>query len=74
MLKVYKNIRGYDMKYVEYKKMCRKAWSRKYSYLCIDMAKNKKEGKYRIFNENKNRYIDYVCETEIFQFLKCCFY
>ena len=30
------------------------------------MTKNKNEGKYRIFNENKNTYIECVCETEAF--------
>ena len=41
------------MIYDEFKETCRVAWSEKYNYLCIDMTKNKNEGKYRIFNENK---------------------
>ena len=31
------------------------------------MTKNKNEGKYRFFNESKNTYIEYVCESEAFQ-------
>ena len=46
--------------------MCHKAWSEKNSYLCIDMTKNKNEGKYRIFNEIKTTYRGCICETEIF--------
>ena len=34
--------------------------------LCIDMAKNKNESKYRIFNENKNTYIECICESGAF--------
>ena len=30
------------------------------------MTKNKNEGKYRIFNENKTTYIDCIPETEAF--------
>ena len=39
---------------------------RKYNYLCIDMTKNKNESKYRIFNESKTTYIDFIPETEPF--------
>ena len=60
------DIGAYDMKYDEFKEMCHKAWDEKYKYLCIDMAKNKNEGKYRIFNESKTTYIECICETEAF--------
>ena len=39
---MYYDIAAYDMKYDEFKKMCHKAWSERYNYLCIDMTKNKK--------------------------------
>ena len=39
---MYKDIRGYDMKYDEVKEMCREAWSKKFNDLCIDMFRNKK--------------------------------
>ena len=38
----------------------------KFIYLCIDMTKNKSEGKYRIFIESKNTYIDFIPEKEPF--------
>ena len=55
---LYKDVGGYDMEYGEFRKTCRTAWSETFNYLCIDMTKNKKECKYRIFNENKNTYIE----------------
>ena len=55
---MYYDIGAYDMKYDEFKEMCHKAWSEGFNYRCIDMTKNKNEGKYRIFNENKNTYIE----------------
>ena len=63
---MYYDIVAYDMKYDELKEMCHKAWDEKYKYLCIDMAKNKNEGKYCIFNESKTTYIECICETEPF--------
>ena len=63
---MYHDIGAFDMIYDEVKEMCRVAWSEKFNYLCIDMIKNKNEGKYRIFNESKNTYIDCICETEAF--------
>ena len=63
---MYYDIGAYDMKYDEFKEICLKAWDEKYNYICIDMTKNKNEGKYRIFNENKTTYIECECETEPF--------
>ena len=63
---MYYDIGAYDMKYDEFKEMCHKAWDEKFNYLCIDMGKNKNEGKYRIFNESKTTYKDCICETEPF--------
>ena len=51
---IYQDIRAFDMIYEEFKEMCRVAWGEKLNYLCIDMTKNKNEGKYPIFNEIKN--------------------
>ena len=47
--------------------MCHKAWSERFNYLCVDMTKNKKEGKYRIFNESKTTCIECIPETEPFE-------
>ena len=63
---MYYDIGAYDMKYDEFKEMCHKGWDEKYNYLCIDVTKNKNEGKYRIFNESKTTYIDCIPETEPF--------
>ena len=63
---MYYDIGAYDMKYDEFREMCHKTWSEKFIYLCIDMSKNKNEGKYRIFNENKTTYFECICETEAF--------
>ena len=63
---MYYDIGAYDMKYEELKEMCHKAWDERFNYLCIDMTKNKTEGKYRIFNESKTTYIDCIPESEPF--------
>ena len=63
---MYYDIGAYDMKYDEFKEMCHKAWDEKFNYLCIDMTKNKNDGKYRIFNESKTTYIDCIPETNPF--------
>ena len=63
---MYYDIGAYDMKYDEFKEMCHKAWSERFNYLCIDVTKNRDNGKYRIFNESKTTYIDCIPETEPF--------
>ena len=63
---MYYDIGAYDMKFDEFKEMCHKAWDERFNYLCIDMTKNKNDGKYRIFKENRPTYIDCICETEAF--------
>ena len=63
---LYYDIGAYDMKYDEIKEMSHKAWDEKYNYLCIDMTKNKNDGKYRIFNESKPTYIDCIPENKPF--------
>ena len=63
---MYHDIGVVDMIYDEFKAMCRVAWGEKYNYLCNDMAKNKIEGKYRIFNESKTTCFDCIPETEPF--------
>ena len=63
---MYKDIRGYDMNYDEFKEMFRVAWSEKFNYFGIEMTKNKNEGKIRNTNESKITYIECVCESEAF--------
>ena len=63
---MYYDIGAYDMNYDEFKLMCHKAWDEKYNYLCIDVTRNKNEGKYRTFNESKTTYIVCIPENEHF--------
>ena len=46
--------------------MCHIAWIEKFNYPCIDMTKNKKEGKHRFFKESKDTYIGCIPESEPF--------
>ena len=66
---MYHDIGAFDMIYDEFEEMCRVAWSEKFNYLCIDMTKNKNDGKHRIFNESKTTYTDCIPETEPFKTL-----
>ena len=52
--------------------MCHKAWDERFNYICVDMTKNKNEGKYCIFNENKATCIECIRKTEDFKAFKCC--
>ena len=63
---MYYDTGAYDMKDDEFKEMCHKAWDERFNYLCIDMTKNKNEGKYRISNESKTIYTECIPETEAF--------
>ena len=63
---IYRDTGAHDMLFSEFKQMCREAWSEKFNYLCIDMTKNKNEGKNRIFNESKNTYIECIQKTASF--------
>ena len=60
---MYYDFGAYDMNYDEFKQMCYKAWYERSNYLCIDMTKNKNEGKYRIFNESKTTYFECIPES-----------
>ena len=64
---MYYDIGAYNMKYNYSNEMWHVAWSEKFNYLCIDMTKNKNEGKYRIFNESKTTYIECIPESEPFR-------
>ena len=61
---MYKDIRAYDIAYLEFKERCRNAWRERFSYLCNDMTKTENEGNYRIFKDIKNTYIECLPETE----------
>ena len=55
-----------DREYKEYKKLCRKAWSEKLNYLYIDMTRDKKECKYRMFNQSKTTFFECIPKSEVF--------
>ena len=63
---MYYDIGAYVMKNDEFKEMCQNAWCVRFNYVCIDMNKNENEGIYRIFNESRTTYIEWVPETERF--------
>ena len=63
---MYHDIGAFDMIYDEFKEMCRVSWDERFNYLCIDMTKNKNEGKYRIFNESKTTYFECIPGSEPF--------
>ena len=63
---MYYDIGAYDMQYDEFRHMCHKAWNERVKYLCIDMSRNKKDGKYRFFNESRTTYIECTPESENF--------
>ena len=64
---MHQDIGAFDMIYNEFKEMCRVAWGKKINYLCIDMTKNKKGAKYRIFNGSKTTYLECIPESEPFK-------
>ena len=63
---IYRDVAGYDMNYDEFKELCRKSWEDDYNYLCIDRSKKRDQGKYCIFNESKNTYLEATPQTKHF--------
>ena len=61
---MYQDVGAFDMKYDEFKEICRVAWGEKFNNLCID--RTRKEGKYRIFNASKTAYFECIPESEPF--------
>ena len=63
---IYTDVAGYDMNYDEFKDLCRKSWEEDHNYLYIDRSKKRDQGKYCIYNESKNSYIECTPETKPF--------
>ena len=63
---IYRDVAGYDMKYDEFKEICRKSWEEDYIYLCIDRSKKRDQGKNCICNESKRTYIEATTQTRPF--------
>ena len=49
---IYRDIAGFDMYYVEFKSLCKKAWTEKYNSLLINRLEDKHGYKYKICNES----------------------
>ena len=63
---IYRDVAGYDMKYDEFKELCKKSWDEYYNYLYIDRSKKRDQGKYFICNESKKTYIEATPQTKPF--------
>ena len=63
---IYRDVAGYDMKYDEFKDLCRKSWEEDYNYLYIDRSKKRNQGRYCICNESKKAYIEATPATKPF--------
>ena len=63
---IYRYVAGYDMKYDEFKDLCRKSWEEDYNYLCIDRSKKRDQGRYCISNESRKTYIQAIPQTKPF--------
>ena len=59
----------YDMKYDEFKQICCKTWKETFNYLCIDKARNKKEGKYRFSKKVQTHILNGYLKVKVFSFL-----
>ena len=60
--RIYGDVAGYD----EYKELCRKSWEEDSKYLYIDRSKKRDQGKYCIYHESKNTYIEATPRTKPF--------
>ena len=54
-----------DMKYCGIRVICREAWIENFNYLYIDMTRDKKESKYRNFNERKKKFFNFCFHLKI---------
>ena len=54
------------MSYDELKQLCRKSTEEKYKYLCIEISKNRDQGRDFFCNESKSTYIEGTLETTPF--------
>ena len=63
---IYRDVAGYDMKYDEFKELCRKSREEGYNYLFIDRSKKRDQGKYCICNESKKNLYKATPQTKPF--------
>ena len=62
----HRNLGFYDMDYYEFEQICRRSWEEDSKYLCIDIPKKGDHGRYCIYNESKNTYVECTPEAESF--------
>ena len=63
---IYRDVAGYDMKYDEFKELCRKSREEDHNCPYIDRSKNRDHGKYCICKESKKTYIEATPQTKPF--------
>ena len=63
---IYTKFGGYDMNYDEFEELCRNSWEGDYNYLWFDRSKKTDQGRYCIYNESKNIYIDCIPDAKRF--------
>ena len=51
---IYRNVGEYDMKYDEFKQICKSSWEEEYEYLCTDSSKKRDQGRHSTCIENKD--------------------
>ena len=62
---LHQDVAGHDMSYVEFKNLCREAWSEEFSYLKIERNKIREE-RYSICNQSNPQYKDFKPATKPF--------
>ena len=63
---IYRDVGGYDMRYDEFKAICRISWKDDYTYLCIDRSTKRDQGRNCVCNESKSAFIECTSETKPF--------
>ena len=63
---LYRLVGGYGISFDDFKQICRKLWEEEYNYLCIDISKERDQGKFCICKESENTNNEYIPETKSF--------
>ena len=71
---MYKDIAGYDMENGEFEEMCRRTWSEKFNYLCIELSKNRNEVNIVLSMKAKTHILNVFVKMNLFHYHKCCWH
>ena len=63
---IYRDVSGYDMSYDEFKELCRGSWDEDYNNHCFDRCNKRDQGRYCVYIESKNSYVECTPETKPF--------